>query len=157
MKKTLLLAFCYLLANTANSQNENGRDILPQMALIKLKIQKQGENYTILVKDVTVIKSESKNYTQLRDNDNKNGLLCLILDKNEAIIDSLKINDPLQTRYEYPNEDGTIGSKVVELDEKDVVLRCSYNPQMQYLRVLKFTDKKEKKTLVTLKLPAKRN
>ena len=72
-------------------------------------------------------------------------MVCLILDQNKAIIDSLKIKEPLATRYEYPNEDGTIGSKVVELDEKDVVLRCSYNPRMQYLRVLKVTDKKQKK------------
>ena len=63
MNKILLLALCYLLAITANAQDENGTDILPQTALIKLKIQKQGEDYTILVKDVKVINKRKKNYT----------------------------------------------------------------------------------------------
>ena len=117
MNKILLLALFYLLANSSNAQGENSTDVLPQTALIKLKIQKQGADYSILVTDVIVINSKRKNYNQQQDNEHKNGLVCLILDKNEQIIDSLKIQNPLQTRYEYPNEDGTIGSKIVDLDE----------------------------------------
>jgi len=153
MNKILLMALCCLLANMATAQNENGDNMLPKMALIKLRISKQGDNYSILIKDITVINNDKKNYARIGDNANNNSLQCFILDKSKSILDSLKIKDPLVTRYEYPNEDGTIGSKEVALDEKEIIVRCPYNPQMQYLHILKVTGKKQKKTLATLKLP----
>jgi len=153
MNKILLIALGCLLANTVKPQNDKAGNLLPKMALIKLKISKQGDYYNILIKDITVIDNDKKNYVRMEDNANNNGLHCFILDKSKTILDSLKINDPLVTRYEYPNEDGTIGSKEVALDEKEVIVRCPYNPRMQYLHILRLTDKKQKKTLVTLKLP----
>ena len=88
----------------------------------------------------------------IKDTD-QNGLVCLLLDKNNAIIDSTIITEPLVTRYEYPGEDGTIGSKEVALDEKDVMIRSVYDPGMEYLRIFKVTGKTKRQSLATLKLP----
>jgi len=81
-------------------------------------------------------------------------LVCFILDKSNAVIDSIIVTEPLTTRYEYPREDGTIGSKETALNEKDVMIRSMYNPRMEYLRILKVTGRTTRQSLVTLKLPA---
>ena len=46
----------------------------------------------------------------------------------------MKISQPLKVRYEYPNEDGTIGTTTVDLPENEVLLRFNYNTGMKYLR-----------------------
>ena len=154
MIKIIFFGLLFLMVNSGDAQNLPGGNISPKTALIKLTISKRGDDYTVVVRDVTVINSDKKTPVPLQNQANSaNGLVCFILDQSNAIIDSIIITEPLVTRYEYPKADGTIGSKVVALDEKDVVIRSRYNPGMEYLRVLKFKGKANRQSLVTLKLP----
>ena len=154
MTKLLLAGSCCLVAFFVNAQNTPGSNLTSKVALIHLKISRQGEIYSISVKDVTVINDEKKKPLPPQDQANHNGLVCFILDKSNAIIDSIIVKEPLTRRYEYPREDGTIGSKETVLNEKDVMIRSMYNPRMEYLRILKVTGQTKRQSLVTLKLPA---
>ena len=154
IKKIGLIVLCCWLAGILNAQNETGKNVSPKIAVIQLKISRNGDDYNIVVKDVTVISSEMKRPSRVQNQANtQNGLVCLVLDKSNVIIDSLVITDPLVTRYEYPKDDSTIGSKEVVLEEKDVIIRTMYNPDMEYLRFLKVMGKTTTKSLSTLKLP----
>ena len=155
MTKLLLAGVCCLVAFFVNAQkNTAGSNLTSKVALIHLKISRQGESYSISIKDMTVINDENKKPLRSQDQANHNGLVCFILDKSNAIIDSIIVTEPLTTRYEYPKEDGTIGSKETVLNEKDVMIRSMYNPRMEYLRILKVTGRTTRQSLVTLKLPA---
>jgi hypothetical protein len=143
------------MANIVIAQVISGSKLSPKVALIHLKISRQGDGYNITVRDVTVINDEKKRAVpQQNQLKVQNGLVCFLLDKSNAIIDSILVTDPLVTRYEYPGENGTIGSKEVVLDEKEVVIRSQYNPRMEYLRISKVTGKTTRQSLATLKLPA---
>src|SRR5688500_7271403 len=108
MTRIFLPVLCLLLANRTDAQKEIGNNVLTKTAIIKLKITKQRDSYNILVKDITVVNDEKQRTVRKPENANNNGLVALVLDKGNAVIDSLIINEPLVTRYEYPNEDGTI-------------------------------------------------
>ena len=154
MTKILIAGLCCLMAKIAIGQNTPGNNLSSKAALIHLKITRQGDSYSISVRNVTVINDEKKRPFQVQgQTTHHNGLVCFILDKNSAIIDSMLITEPLVTRYEYPKEDGTIGSKEVALDEKDVIIRSAYNPRMEYLRILEVSGKTTRQSLATLKLP----
>ena len=154
MTKLLLAGLCCIMAAIGTAQDTSGNKRASTVVLIHLKITRQGNGYNISVKDVKIINDEKKKPARLQNQGtDQTGLVCLLLDKNHAIIDSTIITEPLVTRYEYPGEDGTIGSKEVALDEKDVMIRSVYDPGMQYLRILKVTGKTKRQSLATLKLP----
>ena len=154
MIKIVLGGLCCLMGNVIHAQHANGKNLAPKTALIQLKISRHGDGYSFVVRDVTVINDEKKRPVHVQDQANyPNGLVCFILDKNNAIIDSITIKEPLATRYEYPGEDGTIGSKEVTMDEKDIIIRTVYDPRMESLRISKITGKITRQSLATLKLP----
>ncbi len=155
MTKIFFAGLCCLIANIVTAQVSSGSKLSSKVALIRLKISRQGDGYNITVRDVTVINDEKKRPVPLPNQLKvQDGLFCFVLDKGNAIIDSIVVTDPLVTRYEYPGENGTIGSKEVVLDEKEVVIRSLYNPRMEYLRISKVTGKTTRQSLATLKLPA---
>ena len=83
---------------------------------------------------------------------NENDFVCFILDENKNILDTLIIVQPLHQRYEYPNDDGTIGSSIIELEQNEVMLRFSYTTKMKYLLIKKAKKNGKFKTLNTLSI-----
>jgi hypothetical protein len=154
MSKILLGGLCWLVTNIVSGQSPPVGNLPAKVALIHLKISRQGDGYSVVVRDVTLINDEKKRPAQSGETPVSNGgLVCYILDNSNVIVDSVSIAEPLETRYEYPRDDGTIGSKEVKLDEKDIVIRSVYNPRMEYLHILKVTGKTTRQSLATVKLP----
>ena len=60
MTKLLLAGACCLFAFFVNAQNTAGSNLTSKVALIHLKISRQGESYSISVRDITVINDEKK-------------------------------------------------------------------------------------------------
>ena len=153
--KILVGGLCCLTVGIINAQNTSASNLPAKTALIQLKISREGDGYKITVRDITVTNDQRKKpvrvHEQLYQN---NDLVCFILDKSNAVIDSIIITEPLARRYEYPREDGTIGSKEVAVNEKDIIIRTRYNPGMEYLRILKVTGKTTRQNLATVKLPS---
>ena len=154
MTKLILAGLC-LIAKIGNAQITTGSNLSSKVALIHLKIIRQGDGYSISIKGMTIVEDEKKKTPRLQQQPkDQNGLICYLVDNSNSVIDSIIVTEPLVTRYEYPREDGTIGSKEITLDEKDVMIRSVYDPRMEYLRILTVTGKTKKQSLTTLKLPA---
>jgi hypothetical protein len=134
-----------LVAVHAQSQSHT-KPGLNRGVLITLKISKAGDGYNVFIKNITVAEGIKNGIQPKAGKPNNDWLACLLFD-------TLIITDPLQTRYEYPNEDGTIGSKIVQLKEKEVLLRCAYDPGMKYLQIIKPATDTKMKILARANLP----
>ena len=156
-----ILLFLLFLSETrsqettsVNSYRTTGnRSEQSKIAVVTLRIAKNQNRYSVSIKNMTLVSTTKTFLTQTPDKINDDDLVCYILGKNKSTIDTLKILQPLKARYEYPNEDGTIGTKTVDLPENEVLLRFNYNTGMKYLRVAKAGKNKKLKKVATLVLP----
>ena len=162
MKRSFIIIPFLLLLSKARSQETTSvnsyktTDNKPEqlkIAVVTLRIAKNGGQYSVSIKNMTLVNSSKKFLNEKSDKLNDDDFVCLILGENKRNIDTLKILQPLKIRYEYPTEDGTIGARTVDLLENEVLLRFNYNAGMKYLRVAKIGKNKKLKRLVTLKLP----
>ena len=85
----------------------------------------------------------------------ENDFYCLVLDKNKRIRDSLFIDQPLSPRYEFPQDNGNIGSTVIELNENEVLLRFGFQKEYKWIRIGIVEKDHRFKTLNTIELPFK--
>ena len=156
-----ILLFLLFLSETrsqettsVNSYRTTGnRSEQSKIAVVTLRIAKNQNRYSVSIKNMTLVSTTKTFLTETPDKINDDDLVCYILGKNKRTIDTLKILQPLKARYEYPNEDGTIGTKTVDLPENEVLLRFNYNTGMKYLRVAKAGKNKKLKKVATLVLP----
>ena len=124
-----------------------------KIAVITVRIAKNDGQYSVSIKNMTLVNSSKKFLNDKPDRIKDDDFVCFILGKDKRSIDTLKILQPLKVRYEYPNEDGTIGTRTMDLLENEVLLRFNYNTGMKYLRFAKAGEDKKLKRLVTLELP----
>lgn len=128
-------------------------DNSPRTVLLSLRIEKKGNDYQVTIPNSRIIEAPMKNAepeaTAYREND----FLCFIQDRDKKNLDTLIVVQPLHPRYEFPGEEGAIGSKPVELQENEVLLRFAYTSAMIYLQVHKVEKNNQLRTLNTIKLP----
>ncbi|MES2678232.1 MAG: hypothetical protein V4635_00035 [Bacteroidota bacterium] len=137
--------------NQAGSSTNNATTKAPQLVIISLKITAAGNQYTVALTNNKII-----NGTQTFGNTGKNWIendfIGFILDAGKQTLDTIVVSQPLKVRYEYPKDDGSIGSKVVNLSENVVLLRFKYTATMKYLRVAKALGNGELMMIDTLEL-----
>jgi len=162
MKKPFIIILFLLFLNKIKSQestsviSHNTTDKKSEqlkIAVVTLRIAENDSHYSVSIKNMTLVNTTKTFLTEKPDKINNDDFVCFVLGKNKRSVDTLKISQPLKVRYEYPNEDGTIGTKTVDLPENEILLRFNYNAGMKYLRVAKTGKDKKLKTLVTLVLP----
>ncbi len=158
MKSILTITFAILLTACINKSNLRSGNYLPKpikVALVSIKIIKSQSDYSVLITDSRLIDASLKNVDPKPDGWMENDFFCLVLDKKRKIRDSLIINQPLCPRYEFPQENGEIGSQVVELNENEVLLRFSYQKEYKWLRIGIVEKNRHFRTLNTLELSFK--
>jgi hypothetical protein len=159
MKNSIFLLIVFILITScANRSNYSSREMESgpvRIAIISLKIVKTDNDYSISLIDSRIMEGSQKNVDiapyQWREND----FFCFVLDKNKHITDSLIMVQPLHPRYEFPLENGEIGSQVVELKENEVLLRFKHYPKDKYLRLGIVEKNNHFRALNTIKLPVK--
>jgi hypothetical protein len=121
--------------------------------LLSLRIEKKGNEYQVSIPNSRIIDApfmaSEPGQMIYREND----LLCIIQDRDKKNLDTLIVSQPLHPRYEFPGEEGAIGSKQVELQNNEVLLRFAYSSGMTFFQVNMVEKNKQLKTLNTLKLP----
>lgn len=153
MKKIIFFVLFCLSVATTEAQTGNKEPKPHGTIFITLKISKTGEDYNVSIRNITIVAGYKKATHEKANITNKDDLVCFILNNNKKIIDTLDIRLSFETRYEYPGENGTINSKIVELKEKEILLRYPYDPDIKYLQMLKPGTSNKLKTLGTLELP----
>jgi hypothetical protein len=121
--------------------------------ILSLNISKNKDRFSVSITNSTAVKTEKKIEVQKTDKWNENDFICFILDERKRIRDTIHIMQPLNPRYEYPGDDGTIGSAIIELPQADVLIRFPYSTKMKYLRVGKVENDSRLKILNTLTIP----
>lgn len=128
-------------------------DNSPRTVLLSLRIEKKGNDYQVTIPNSRIIDAPMKNGEPEAATYRENDFLCFIQDRDKKNLDTLIVVQPLHPRYEFPGEEGAIGSKPVELQENEVLLRFAYTSVMIYLQVYKVEQNNQLKTLNTIKLP----
>lgn len=158
MKFILSMTFTVMLTSCINKSNLSSGNYLAKplkVALVTIKIIKSQNNYSVFITDSRIVEASLKNVDPEPDGWLENDFYCLVLDKNRHIRDSLKINQPLNPRYEFPQENGVIGSQVVELNENEVLLRFGYQKEYKWLRIGNVEKNRHFRALDTLELSFK--
>jgi hypothetical protein len=159
MKNSIILLIVLILitscAKRSNYRSGNKEPGLVRIAIASLKIVKTDNDYSLSLTNLKILEASQKNIDtpscQWREND----FFCFVLDKRKHITDSLILVQPLHPRYEYPLENGIIGSQVMELKENEVLLRFKLYPNDRYLRVGIVEKNNRFRTINTINLPDK--
>ena len=162
MKKiffTVLVLFIFLVgkAQDKGSEKLDASTVSAEtakLAIVTLRIINKNGKYAVSIEHVSIIHTNKKFVTVDTGSITENDFVCTILDQNKSSLNNIRIPQPLKIRYEYPNTDGTIGIRLVELNENEVLIRFNYTSGMKYLQIAK-QDKNNKLTiLATLSLPS---
>lgn len=141
-----------LLNNSSNNRTKNDTEF-KGVALILLSISNAEGQYSISISNSRIIETTKKIDDKQSDIWHENDFVCFILDKHNIIMDTLLIFQPLHPRFEYPEDGDTIGSRVIEQKNIDLLLRFSYLSTMKYLRIEKIEENNELRLLDILEIP----
>ncbi len=142
----------HFLSDTPNNIIENDNE-LERIALVLLNISNADGHYSISIVNSKIVETAKKNDDNESVTVHENDFVCFILDKHKNIIDTLLILQPLHPRFEYPEDNNTIGSRVIEHKTGDVLLKFSYSSAMKYLRIEKVEENNNLKLLDILEIP----
>lgn len=127
---------------------------LKRTAMILLNITNDDGQYSTSITNSKIIETTKKLDDHKSDKWHENDFVCFILDNQKNTLDTLLIFQPLHPRFEYPDENNDIGSKVIEHKNSDVMLRFSYLSTMKYLRIEKVEANHKLKLIDILEIPA---
>jgi hypothetical protein len=153
-----LTIFSLLAGNSIFSQQQllylKGGDsstlTVTQFAIMILKVSYYDNQYEIQKKDSKLVNGVYKNLFATMNDGNENDLICFILDQENNPIDSLVIDNPLSTRYEYSEDEIHIKSVIFDKSENEVLIRFNYKSEMKYLLIKKIEKDKSLKAITTL-------
>jgi hypothetical protein len=160
-KKTLILLLALIIsiltlpgppAGASENQDANVHSSGVKLAILSLKISKSGNQYSLSVTNYMFLNT-SKNFDNTLKSWKENDFVCFLLNKENRVIDTLVIQQPLNVRYEFPEVDGSIGSTTVGMKENEIVLRFPYRKQIEFIRIDRVGKDGALQTLDTLKMP----
>lgn len=131
---------------------ENDREP-KRIAMILLNISNSDGDYSTSIVSSRIIETAKEFKNNKKNVWHENDFVCFILDKHKNIIDTLLIFQPLHPRFEYPEDDGIIGSVVIEQKNNNVLLRFNYLSTMKYLRIEKVEENDNLKLIDVLEIP----
>lgn len=127
---------------------------LKRTAMILLNITNDDGQYSTSITNSKIIETTKNLDDHKSDKWHENDFVCFILDNQKNTLDTLLIFQPLHPRFEFPDENNDIGSKVIEHKNSDVMLRFSYSSTMKYLRIEKVEGNHKLKLIDILEIPA---
>lgn len=157
---TSFILFCFTDSSDAQEiqsisvRNKNSDVEFQQsrLAVISLKITKIKDQYSVSFTNAGLFNT-SKNIPELKKTWTENDFVCFIIDEQKQILDTLVIQQPMKIRYEFPQEDETIGTKIIDLPENEVLLRFPYTTEMKRLSITKCSEDGNLILIDTLDLP----
>lgn len=106
-----------------------------RIVLASFHLSKTPEGFSIELTDLKKVNGALKNADLKPQFWMENDFYCLVVDQFHQITDSIRIEQPLNPRYEFPGENGTIGSKQIELQETDVLIRFPMRNKLRNLQM----------------------
>lgn len=126
-----LLSSCrFTRQNRSGDLKQNGSAFI----LGSLHLSKSPEGYLVELTDLKKVDGSLKKDIKPKfwmEND----FYCLVVDRFRNVTDSIRIAQPLNPRFEFPGENGVIGSKQVELLKTDVLIRFPMREKLRSLEL----------------------
>ena len=144
----LVLGFC-LRSHAQNPTGKMAAEKNPQFMLMNLKISKVRKHFRVEKTESRLTMGVYKRNDESLSPDLENDFFYFIVNEKNEVMDSVAIKNPLITRIEYPNENGEIGSTVLEKEEDFVLIRFNYVNQMDKILIKKMRENGKWKTLAT--------
>lgn len=116
------------------SQSEDLKQNGSAFILGSIHLSKSPEGYSVELTDLKKVDGSLKNSVEPKfwmEND----FYCLVVDQFKHVTDSIRIAQPLNPRFEFPDENGAIGSKQVELQKTDVLIRFPMREKLRSLEL----------------------
>lgn len=138
-----LLSSCFSIRQRQSEDlKQNGSAFI----LGSLHLSKSPEGYSVELTDLKKVDGSLKNDIKPKSW-MKNDFYCLVVDRFRNVTDSIRIEQPLNPRFEFPDENGAIGSKQVELQKTDVLIRFPMREKLHSIE-LGIVDKSKKFKLI---------
>jgi hypothetical protein len=156
MKNLSMMLLLVVLASCVSSRHIQAPE--PEgfmVVLASFHLSKTPEGFSIELTDLKKVNGSLKlsdtKYQFWMEND----FYCLVVDQFRQITDSIRIEQPLNPRYEFPEENGTIGAKQVELQQTDVLIRFPMRNKLRYLQLGIVGSKNKFKLIRTIDITSK--
>ncbi|HOZ88232.1 MAG TPA: hypothetical protein PL029_10760 [Bacteroidia bacterium] len=107
----------------------------PKIAVITIKFMHAGNQFSVALTNKKIL--TGRNFAVNNKEWIENDFIAFVLNGSKDPIDTFVIKQPLKVRYEFPKDNGEIGSKVVDLNENEVMLRIPFSSQTKYLSVVR--------------------
>jgi hypothetical protein len=159
MKSILVfsLILVFLLTSCLSMRQSRSEDI-KQNGLVfilgSLRLSKSPEGYLIELTDLKKVDGSLK-----KDMNPKfwmeNDFYCLVVDRFRHVTDTIRIAQPLNPRFEFPEESGVIGSKQVDLLKTDVLIRFPMREKLRSLELGIIDHSKKFKLISSIDISSK--
>lgn len=103
--------------------------------LANLLLEKTSEGYHASLKNARIIDGDQKTRKTSIQPWSEGDLIALLPGSNTRISDTFYLGKPFQTRYEYPGDNGTIGSVTRNSENAALLLRIPYQGQVKTMRL----------------------
>lgn len=133
-----------------NLVEENER---PRQIIISLQITNYKNEISAKITESKIVTTPKKVEPKKSNNWKENDFVCFVMDHNKNINDTILIVQPLNPRYETPNDDGTINSSTIEIKNNDVMLRFQYTHKTKFLRIDKVENNNKLKNINIIAIP----
>lgn len=135
MKKTstltvfsLILAFIAPCLSMAQQQKTEANPV-NKVLIANLRLDKSGTSYEALLQHMRIIDGSLKQEPNQTRPWTEGDLICLIPRINQPYSDTFYLGKPFQNRYEYPGEDGTLGTITRNTVYATMLLRIPYREE----------------------------
>lgn len=135
-----------------NIENDSAFDMTPKLIFLNFKIDKTNNNdrkLTLINKIVTNGKLKDKSSSN--DFEEVGDLRCNQLDKNNEVLQSQIVKNPLKRIIEYTDESGAFQVARLPIDSAQVSLKLKLIPNTKYITISDIRDKdKTPETLIKI-------
>jgi hypothetical protein len=147
----LLLSSC---RSTRQIPNESIKQNGSVFILGSIHLSRTPEGYSVKLTDLKKVDGSLKKDLKPKfwmEND----FYCLVFDRFRHVTDSIRIAQPLNPRFEFPDENGAIGSKQVELQKTDVLIRFPMREKLRSLELGIVDQSKKFRVISSIDIPSK--
>ncbi len=149
--RTFAFLFLCVVATPAAAQHlPDIYDDQHLVAVVALKISSDAsDGYDVSLTASTLI-SSSKSLPSVDKAWNQDDLVCLVLDAEGRRLHTIVLGQPLKVRFEYPEDDGSIGSAIIDVREHDVIVHFPFDESVHALQIAIARDEYSLHSLKTL-------
>jgi hypothetical protein len=156
MKNLSMMLLLVVLASCVSSRHIQAPEPAGFMVVLSsFHLSKTPEGFSIELTDLKKVNGSLKQSDTKPQFWMENDFYCLVVDQFHQVTDSIRIQQPLNPRYEFPEENGTIGAKQVELQQTDVLIRFPMRNKLRYLQLGIVGSKKKFKLIRTFDITSK--